>query len=293
VSSLALGRGPGIKNQIIFKTIFPTWNFYGREETQRSKHYQDSIAGCDRGSFIKYGYDAVLLRQITERAQVNLAAVNYHFGDKDSLMKTLLMQRLEPLNEQRLELLARCEAESDGPLDCDTLLGVLFAPAMGLERSDPASGEGRSFIRFLGRVYSDTSPFIQEYLKVHYQPVFQRFFEAFALALPDLPRNELGVRLQFALKAISGVMAGTELRLLMNSMSLGRPATDAEVMAVDHPGVGGDSRASKARKRKTRWPRCWIPSGPFANKRQPPPPRPHADLPVGASLLRRTHDHRG
>ena len=173
--------------------------------------------------FIKYGYDAVLLRQITERAQVNLAAVNYHFGDKDSLMKTLLMQRLE--------LLARCEAESDGPLDCDTLLGVLFAPAMGLERSDPASGEGRSFIRFLGRVYSDTSPFIQEYLKVHYQPVFQRFFEAFALALPDLPRNELGVRLQFALKAISGVMAGTELRLLMNSMSLGRPATDAEVMA--------------------------------------------------------------
>ncbi|MGG5238745.1 TetR/AcrR family transcriptional regulator [Pseudomonas lurida] len=183
--------------------------------------------------FIKYGYDAVLLRQITERAQVNLAAVNYHFGDKDSLMKTLLMQRLEPLNEQRLELLARCEAESDGPLDCDTLLGVLFAPAMGLERSDPASasGEGRSFIRFLGRVYSDTSPFIQEYLKVHYQPVFQRFFEAFALALPELPRNELGVRLQFALKAISGVMAGTELRLLMNSMSLGRPATDAEVMA--------------------------------------------------------------
>ncbi len=92
-------------------------------------------------------------------------------------------------------------------------------------------GKGARFIRFLGRVYSDTSPFIQEYLEVHYQPVFQRFFEAFALALPDLPRNELGVRLQFALKAISGVMAGTELRLLMNSISLGRPATDAEVMA--------------------------------------------------------------
>ncbi|MDD2055415.1 TetR family transcriptional regulator [Pseudomonas putida] len=181
--------------------------------------------------FIKYGYDAVLLRQITERAQVNLAAVNYHFGDKDSLMKTLLMQRLEPLNEQRLELLAKCEEEAKGPLDCDTLLGVLFAPAMGLERSDPASGEGRSFIRFLGRVYSDTSPFIQEYLKEHYRPVFERFFAAFALALPDVPRNELGVRLQFALKAISGVMAGTELRLLISAMSLGRPATDAEVMA--------------------------------------------------------------
>ncbi|MCU7646380.1 TetR/AcrR family transcriptional regulator [Pseudomonas piscis] len=182
--------------------------------------------------FIKYGYDAVLLRQITERAKVNLAAVNYHFGDKDSLMKALLMQRLGPLNDQRLELLAKCEEQADGPLDCETLLGVLFAPAMGMERSDESGGvEGRSFIRFLGRVYSDTSPFIQEYLKEHYQPVFERFFKAFALALPDLPRNELGVRLQFALKAISGVMAGTELRLLMQAMSLGRPATDAEVMA--------------------------------------------------------------
>jgi len=181
--------------------------------------------------FIKFGYDAVLLRQITERAKVNLAAVNYHFGDKDSLMTALLMQRLGPLNDQRLELLAKCEEQSEGPLDCETLLGVLFAPAMGLERSDESGIEGRSFIRFLGRVYSDTSPFIQEYLKEHYQPVFERFFKAFALALPDLPRNELGVRLQFALKAISGVMAGTELRLLMQAMSLGRPATDAEVMA--------------------------------------------------------------
>jgi len=180
--------------------------------------------------FIKYGYDAVLLRQITERAQVNLAAVNYHFGDKDSLMTALLMQRLGPLNEQRLELLAKCEEQADGPLDCETLLGVLFAPAMGLERSGDGD-ESRSFIRFLGRVYSDTSPFIQEYLKEHYQPVFERFFKAFALALPDMPRNEVGVRLQFALKAISGVIAGTELRFLMQAMSLGRPATDAEVMA--------------------------------------------------------------
>ena len=77
--------------------------------------------------FIKYGYDAVLLRQITERAKVNLAAVNYHFGDKDSLMKALLMQRLGPLNDQRLELLAKCEEQAEGPLDCETLLGARIA----------------------------------------------------------------------------------------------------------------------------------------------------------------------
>lgn len=193
--------------------------------------------------FIHYGYEALLLRQITEHAQANLAAVNYHFGDKESLMKALLVKRLEPLNDKRLALLDECEARWGGPLSCEALLGILFAPAMELERSEASGVEHGSFIRFLGRVYSDTSPFIQEYLSEHYQPVFARFFEAFARALPELPRAELGVRLQFALKAISGVMAGTELRHLMSAMSLGRTTTDAEVMAKLIALVSGAIRA--------------------------------------------------
>lgn len=128
-------------------------------------------------------------------------------------------------------------------------------------------------------MYSDTSPFIQEYLKVHYQPVFQRFFEAFALALPDLPRNELGVRLHGPQGDFRGDVSGTELRLLMNSMKAQPPGHGCRGDGqVDHPGVGGDSRRSKARRLENALAKVLIPSGPFANKRQPLPPRPHADL---------------
>lgn len=181
--------------------------------------------------FIEHGYEALLLRQITERAEANLAAVNYHFGGKEGLMRALLAQQLEPLNERRLQLLAACQQHAGGPLSCEAVLGVLFAPTLELEQSGPPGAERFSFVRFLSRVYSDTSPFIQAYLQEHYRPVFDRFFEAFATALPALPRSELGLRLRLALRAISGVMAGTELGQLRETASLGRPSSDTELMA--------------------------------------------------------------
>lgn len=40
--------------------------------------------------FSEVGYEAATVRQITDRAQVNVAAVNYYFGDKRQLYRTVL-----------------------------------------------------------------------------------------------------------------------------------------------------------------------------------------------------------
>src|SRR6266446_10016180 len=55
--------------------------------------------------FGKNGFDATSLRDITAEAQVNLAAVNYHFQSKDSLIDAIIERRLEPVNRLRLEML--------------------------------------------------------------------------------------------------------------------------------------------------------------------------------------------
>jgi len=57
--------------------------------------------------FIECGYEAMSLRQITSRAEVNLAAVNYHFGSKESLIHSMLSRRLDRLNQERVKLLDR------------------------------------------------------------------------------------------------------------------------------------------------------------------------------------------
>ena len=177
--------------------------------------------------FIERGYEALSLRQITARAGANLAAVNYHFGSKDAMLRELLSQRLDRLNQERLRLLDACEADRQVP-DCDTILGILFVPALQLGR-DPTAGP--AFLRLLGRVYSDPSPFIRDHLQQHYRPIFGRFFEAFARALPRLPRNELGLRLHFALKSLSGVLAADDMDELVAELSMGEPIGDAELLA--------------------------------------------------------------
>ncbi|HEY6339983.1 MAG TPA: TetR family transcriptional regulator, partial [Bryobacteraceae bacterium] len=51
------------------------------------------------------GFDSTSLRDITAEAQVNLAAVNYHFQSKDSLIDAVIARRIEPVNRKRMEML--------------------------------------------------------------------------------------------------------------------------------------------------------------------------------------------
>jgi len=180
--------------------------------------------------FIEVGYEATSLRQVTSRAIVNLAAVNYHFRSKDIMMQAVLGRRMDPLNTRRLALLDACEARWPGnSIRCEHVMGALFVPALQMARN-PAVG-GPSFLRLLGRVHADTSPFIQSYLMEHCAMVYGRFFDAFSRALPSLPRQELGWRLQFSLRALAGVLASDDLPNLMSAFTQGKPLGDAHVLA--------------------------------------------------------------
>ena len=178
--------------------------------------------------FIESGYEAMSLRQVTARAHANLASVNYHFGSKEALMHELLSQRLDRLNLERLNLLSSCEKQWPENMDATAVFAMLFIPAFRISHE---SVGGKSFMRLLGRVYSDRSPFIRNYLQEHYRPIFGRFFEAFSRTLPDLPRNELGLRLHFGLKALSGILAGEDMQKLIDDLSMGQAINDGELLA--------------------------------------------------------------
>jgi AcrR family transcriptional regulator len=179
--------------------------------------------------FIEFGFEAMSLRQITSRAEVNLAAVNYHFGSKEALIHAMLSRRLDQLNVERLKLLARFDALLGPKLTCEHVLGAMLIPALRLSR-DPQTG-GRAFLRLLGRAYTDPSPFIRDFLNAHYASVAERFFDAFQRALPHLPREELGWRLHFAIGALSGVLAGTDTNKLIAEFSQGHSMDDLQLIA--------------------------------------------------------------
>ena len=83
-------------------------------ESQAPSTTKDRLLDAAEELFSSRGIDATSLRAITSAAEVNLASVNYHFGSKDGLVKTVFIRRLEPLNNERLELLDALEISAAG-----------------------------------------------------------------------------------------------------------------------------------------------------------------------------------
>src|SRR5215218_1340767 len=96
--------------------------------------------------FVEHGFEATSLRSLTTAAGVNLAAVHYHFGSKEELFQAVLTRRLDPMNQERIDLLQKVEREAAGrPLSCEKVLFAMLIPALRLARDEKRGG--KDFLR--------------------------------------------------------------------------------------------------------------------------------------------------
>jgi AcrR family transcriptional regulator len=160
--------------------------------------------------FMVHGYDGTSMRIITGAAEVNLAAVNYHFGSKEALLREVFRRRLTWLNRERLRALDALEAQSGGaPLKPSLVLEAFFGTLLRMGE-DPALG-GMTFLRLLGRTLTEPADFIRTFFAGEYAEVIERYKLALFRALPDVPRAEIVWRLHFMLGAMSYAIAGTDI----------------------------------------------------------------------------------
>src|SRR6185369_8594842 len=90
---------------------------------------KERILDAAESLFMEHGFEATSLRAITAAAPANLASVNYHFGSKEVLFQAGLTRRLEPVNQEQLDLLTPLEREAQPePLPCDRILTARFTP---------------------------------------------------------------------------------------------------------------------------------------------------------------------
>ena len=180
------------------------------------------ILDAAEAQFMEHGFEATSLRGLTSAAGVNLAAVNYHFGSKEELFQAVLTRRLDPMNQERIELLDRMEKEAPGrALSVERILFAMLIPALRLARDERRGG--KNFLRLLGRAYADPAPFIRHFLSAQYAGMIARYKAAFHLALPQLPRQELTWRLHFVMGALSYTLAGTDaLKLFAQVAAFGK-----------------------------------------------------------------------
>ena len=92
--------------------------------------------------------------------------------------------------------------------------------------------DGARTARFYRRVLalSPTHPEALAFLSEHYAEMIARFKEAFARALPHLPRRELSWRLHFIMGALSYTLAGTDALKLIHEIAPGDGAINDELL---------------------------------------------------------------
>lgn len=180
----------------------------------RTVDTRERILDAAERLFMAHGYEGTSMRQITGEAAVNLAAVNYHFGSKESLMQEVFRRRLDWLNDERMRVLNEMEhVAGDKPLKPSQIVDGFFGTLLRMATDDQRGG--MTFLRLLGRTLTDPSEFIRTFLAHEYANVMDSYKEALFRALPDVPKTEIVWRFHFMLGATSYAIAGTDaLRLV-------------------------------------------------------------------------------
>jgi len=148
--------------------------------------------------FAEVGIQQTSVREITSAAEAHLAAVNYHFGSKEGLLRAVIARRTEPLNRERIRLLNTYEAESNGArVPLEQILHALFAPSIQLCLQHP------NFMRLAGHMLFEPDRELHRVLLSHFVDVFHRFKSALMQGpLSDVPEVELLWRMHFLIGAM-------------------------------------------------------------------------------------------
>lgn len=170
----------------------------------------DRILDAAELLFAEKGFAETSLRMITSKANVNLAAVNYHFGSKNALIQAVFSRFFNPLiklMEQGLRELGWAEGQSPA-LELDDIFRLY---TRSLLRVPTSHKNGVSiFMRLMGLGYTQSQGHLRKYLETEYEQTFQLFMRLIKSCTPELTTEERFWRIQFTLGATAFTMSSIQ-----------------------------------------------------------------------------------
>ncbi|MCB1754380.1 MAG: TetR family transcriptional regulator [Gammaproteobacteria bacterium] len=168
--------------------------------------------------FATNGIANTSLRTITQKARVNLASVNYHFGSKDELVVQVFLRRLDPMNKERLSRLVELKRRAAGSRpSLNDVIRAFVEPPLEMSRRDDG---GAVFIKLLGRTYTEPTATIHGLIRATHKTVIDSYRPVFQECLPELPPEVLYWRLHFMVGVLAYTMAGSDTMRLISSGSI-------------------------------------------------------------------------
>lgn len=158
---------------------------------------QKAILVAAEKLFAERGYHAVTIRQIAEEAGVQVALVDYYFGQKHELFQAIFQHWRGTLDE-RLRMLDESLQGASGAQILRRVVEAFVLPVLQLRSSD----EGEFYAQLVARELSHHTPEAEQVLADHFDPMALAFIEAFHTACPGSTRSDVAWAYQFAVGAL-------------------------------------------------------------------------------------------
>jgi AcrR family transcriptional regulator len=176
--------------------------------------------------FAEKGFDVVSVRDITQAAGGNVAAVNYHFGSRDGLVAVVMSRYITPVNEQRLAGLEAAERKwADKAVPVEEVVDAFVRPLLTQIRESELSE--RLFHMLVGRIFGSHGNGMPAEIEERFGALINRFIKVLGRSLPGLSEEELLWRLHFVVGAMLYMLTHGETLQRVSQGAAGAPSMEA------------------------------------------------------------------
>src|SRR5881296_2786911 len=103
--------------------------------------------------FANHGFEGASIRSIVDAANVNLAAIHYHFRSKEALLEAVLTRRISLVNEARLQRLEEAEAAAAPRApSVESILRAFIVPTVEFAQREEC---GATFVQLMSRMFTE------------------------------------------------------------------------------------------------------------------------------------------
>ncbi|MEL7069885.1 MAG: TetR/AcrR family transcriptional regulator [Cyanobacteria bacterium J06581_3] len=171
-----------------------------RNSTLETKEQILEVAEC---AIAQNGYAGTTLRNIVGQANVNLAAVHYHFGSKEELLTAVLARISEQIVAGQLAALDELLTDSDDAPSIEAILRAYLGPPFTCAMKNCQAHPMRA--QFIGRCRTEPDP-VRSIADRQFRPSTQRFLDVLQRALPQQTRSQLTWKLDLVVSSLVRVL---------------------------------------------------------------------------------------
>jgi AcrR family transcriptional regulator len=173
-----------------------------------SEETRNQIKTAAQMLFARHGVDAVTVQEIVDAAgQRNNAALHYHFGTKEELIRQMVVDGAAVLDRRRREMLDEIEARG-GPRSVREVMLVLIMPAIELGEDE----RWRGYIRFTSNLQASDPKALRTALNNQWNSGYVACFNYLRQMVP-LPATIIEQRLSMFVTYANSILSAHEAAL--------------------------------------------------------------------------------